>query len=326
MTEPAVDISVVIPTYNDVSSLESLVSEFRSIENLRVQVVVVDDCSSDGTVELAEELESKGEITLKRHRRNRGAGVARNTGFKAVTGRYTIFFDADDLVHVGALRRGVDLLDETGADLAFFPYLYLRSGDSSHDEMNRLDREIWDAIFSSTESSYRVGGLDDFNRLLQFANYPWNKIVRTETMQEAGLRFGKTKVHNDVLGHWMSLLSSKKIVVVDDSICTHIVESCGKNLSNRRNADRLQLFDALDELYDYLEQVPSLRLRYSHHYWAFALDLISWAESRIDRAFMVDFRFRLRHHLLRASVSDFATIRTTRAPGLADRIIDRAMR
>ncbi len=87
-------VSVVIPTYNRASlireALESVFAQtFRDFE-----VIVVDDGSTDGTVELLKEYE--GRIAIIRQE-NRGAGAARNRGLAEATGEYIAFIDSDDL-------------------------------------------------------------------------------------------------------------------------------------------------------------------------------------------------------------------------------------
>ena len=52
--------------------------------------------------------------------------------------------------------------------------------------------------------------LGDVPRLLGFSNYPWNKVVRTDHYRHTGLRYGSTPVHNDILGHWLTLLDARQ--------------------------------------------------------------------------------------------------------------------
>ncbi|MEE8602937.1 glycosyltransferase family 2 protein [Euzebya tangerina] len=316
------DLSVVIPAHQAVGTIQPLVETLLAVPSLSVQIVLVDDHSDDGTGELVRRLSSDDRIVAFHHADNRGAGVARNTGFRAATGRYTLFFDADDVIHVDALVEAVEALDETGADVAVMPYRYER-GTSSDREMNTFDRELWTGYVGS--AARRVTSLDEAPRLLGLSHYPWNKILRTDVFRTAGLRFGSTPVHNDILGHWYSLLFAQKIVLVNRIICTHVVSSGGPNLTNRHNDERLTLFDALDETYDLLERHPAWRNRYSHHYWAVALRIAGWADARISGAHREEFKLRLQAHLLRANLSDYTRIRMKRDPALADAILSRTL-
>jgi glycosyltransferase involved in cell wall biosynthesis len=115
---PKVDVSVVIPTYNRWPLLkDALESCFREQElsGLRVEVVVVDDASTDGSCErLGAETEG---LRLIRLQRNAGQCVARNAGLQAARGEYVKFLDSDDVLEERAVAREVETARREGADI-----------------------------------------------------------------------------------------------------------------------------------------------------------------------------------------------------------------
>jgi len=90
-----VKISVVIPCYNEVSTIRELLENvLRNLET-NAEVVVVDDCSQDGTCDLLRQ-EAWGErVKVYYHEINQGKGAALRTGFSKVTGDIVIIQDAD---------------------------------------------------------------------------------------------------------------------------------------------------------------------------------------------------------------------------------------
>jgi glycosyltransferase involved in cell wall biosynthesis len=102
-------IAVVIPCFNDGCWLRSALSSIREREP--VEVVVVDDGSTDPeTLSLLDELRSEGRRVV-RHDRNRGLAAARNTGLAETGARFVFPLDADDLAVPGALAVMADRLD-----------------------------------------------------------------------------------------------------------------------------------------------------------------------------------------------------------------------
>jgi glycosyltransferase involved in cell wall biosynthesis len=102
-------LAVVIPCHNDGSFLVEALDSIREAEP--VDVVVVDDASTDAeTIDLLPRLEAR-HVRLCRHPHNRGLSEARMTGLRATEARYVFPLDADDLLVPGALGSLADLLD-----------------------------------------------------------------------------------------------------------------------------------------------------------------------------------------------------------------------
>lgn len=111
------DVSIIIPTYNRRSliseAINSCLQENRL--DLRLQIIVVDDCSTDGSREVLAEYGSLIERVFLE--KNAGQCHARNAGLKQVVGRYVKFLDSDDVLEKGTLIEEVRLADQESADI-----------------------------------------------------------------------------------------------------------------------------------------------------------------------------------------------------------------
>jgi glycosyltransferase involved in cell wall biosynthesis len=87
-------LSIVIPAYNEFGTIREILSRVNAVP-LEKEIVVVDDCSTDGTGEVLREEAAAGRCLLVRHDRNRGKGAALQTGFSAATGDIILIQDAD---------------------------------------------------------------------------------------------------------------------------------------------------------------------------------------------------------------------------------------
>ncbi len=89
-------VSIVIPVYNEKSTLHEIVGRVRAVESMGVkEIILVDDCSTDGTRELMESGFEDPVFKKLYHEMNRGKGAALRTGFAAATGDIVVIQDAD---------------------------------------------------------------------------------------------------------------------------------------------------------------------------------------------------------------------------------------
>ena len=102
-------LSVVVPVYNEESTILEVIARVRRLET-PLEVVVVDDGSTDSTAERLREVAGDDGVTVLRHAANRGKGAALRTGFAQARGEIVAVLDADleyDPVDLGALMQPI---------------------------------------------------------------------------------------------------------------------------------------------------------------------------------------------------------------------------
>ena len=87
-------LSVVMPCFNEKDTIEEIIRRVLAVK-MRIELIVVDDVSTDGTIEILERLQQELGFTLLKQPRNGGKGSALRRGFAAVTGDMMIIQDAD---------------------------------------------------------------------------------------------------------------------------------------------------------------------------------------------------------------------------------------
>ncbi len=90
-------VSVVIPVYNEIRTIDEILARVQAVA-MQKEIILVDDCSTDGTREKLLRLEnnaSNGGLKVLLHERNMGKGAALRTGFQHVSGEVVIVQDAD---------------------------------------------------------------------------------------------------------------------------------------------------------------------------------------------------------------------------------------
>lgn len=115
-------LSVVIPCYNEAQTLTKCVDRVLAIADgdLGLEIIIVDDASSDDSLEIAKNLaENHPEIKVCHHPVNQGKGAALRTGFKQATGDYVAVQDADLEYDPRDLKRLIQPMQDGHADVVF---------------------------------------------------------------------------------------------------------------------------------------------------------------------------------------------------------------
>jgi glycosyltransferase involved in cell wall biosynthesis len=171
-------LSVVVPAYQVVGWLEAALDSVLEQSFGDLEVIVVDDGSTDGTGELADQVAARDARVQVVHQANCGLGPARNTGVRHATGELLAFADSDDLVLPGAYTRLVEALDASGSDLAIGAVERLRGDETSMTPLMRVNHE-----------QPRTGVRIDDAPLFLADVFAWNKVFRRAFWDHHGLEF-----------------------------------------------------------------------------------------------------------------------------------------
>lgn len=111
-------ISVIIPVYNGVQWLRECVESILAQTYENFEVLILDDCSTDGTTQLAETLVKQDCRVRTILREKKGVSSARNQGMEETDGEYVTFVDADDKIDAQMFERLSQILNTEKSDLA----------------------------------------------------------------------------------------------------------------------------------------------------------------------------------------------------------------
>lgn len=110
-------VSIIIPVLNAERYICETVQSVLEQVYGPIEIIIVDNGSTDGTTDFFEMFEKQGIICIQSH--NGGASHARNVGFKASKGIYIQYLDADDLLHPEKIALQVEMMQETNAQVSF---------------------------------------------------------------------------------------------------------------------------------------------------------------------------------------------------------------
>ncbi len=123
-------ISVIIPVYNVKDYLDKCFESIINQSYSNLEILVVDDGSSDGSSLLCDEYANKDERIKVFHLENGGAAAARNFAIKNATGDYLFFVDGDDYIDLDTIEKMVNLTDNGQKDIVYCDYYkYFEDGN-----------------------------------------------------------------------------------------------------------------------------------------------------------------------------------------------------
>lgn len=123
-------VSIIVPIYNVLEYLERCINSLFQQKYKNIEIILVDDCSTDGSRELAQKLAKKDSrcIFIQREK-NGGLSAARNTGMKVASGEWLAFVDSDDWVTEDYISAMYDVAKKDDADIVMSSiYYYYENG------------------------------------------------------------------------------------------------------------------------------------------------------------------------------------------------------
>lgn len=106
------EVSVVVPVYNAGKYLSQTLDSIIAQNHPSIEIVIVDDCSSDNSFEIVTKyMSAVSYINYYRLEKNSGVAIARNTGIENAKGRFIAFLDSDDIWEEGKLLKQLRLFD-----------------------------------------------------------------------------------------------------------------------------------------------------------------------------------------------------------------------
>ncbi|MEU9027837.1 bifunctional glycosyltransferase family 2 protein/CDP-glycerol:glycerophosphate glycerophosphotransferase [Streptomyces sp. NPDC048383] len=244
------DVSVVVIVYNDAERLPTAVQSVLDQTLRGVEVVIVDDCSKDGSYAVAKELEAAhpGRVRAFRLPENSGGcGAPRNHGIKQATGTYVMFLDSDDVLERNACRNMLAAAERTGSDLV--------SGMCVRVHLdNRWNKttEWYPWIYSRTRT---LESITEYPDLLVYDTLSTNKCYRRAFLLEQGLEFPVGIHYEDLLFSAQAYVAARRITLIPNHVYFwNVVEkAAAKSISNRRHeianfVHRMEIHRRVDDL------------------------------------------------------------------------------
>ncbi len=178
-------VSIIVPVYNVEGYLKRCVDSILSQTYSNIEIILIDDGSTDSSGQLCDEYQKKDNRIKVEHKQNGGLSSARNAGLDIATGDYIAFIDSDDWVEPNFIERLRTLLIETNSDMSACTFCRTK-GDIAQrlcfdTSVEIITNKKFDCAFK--EESY--------------AGYACNKMFKREIFEKNELRFDEKIFHGE---------------------------------------------------------------------------------------------------------------------------------
>ncbi len=206
-------VSVIIPVYNAEKYLGKCLESLLSQTLQEMEIICVDDGSSDGSPEILKRFQGRDERVRILTQENQYAGVARNNGMREARGEYLLFLDADDFFEETLLEKTYLQGKKEDADIVLF------GAKQYNEKTGSVSKAPWyfkrDALPEENPFSGKTQDTDVFALVTPA---PWTKLFRREFVEAQGLSFQGLQNSNDVYFVLTALALAEKITYVDEDL------------------------------------------------------------------------------------------------------------
>ncbi len=206
-------VSIIVPVYNVKSYVGECVESLCRQTYTNLEILLVDDGSTDGSGEVCDEYAGRDERIRVIHQANRGLSGARNMGLDDARGEYIAFVDSDDLVSRNYVETLYELLMKYEADIAACAYIKGTTEQLTdiREKVLSLDN-VKEICMPSVKLLKQWHG-----KYKQQETVAWNKLYCREVWNgRKKIRFPESRNHEDVLISHLVVQGAKTIVLTTE--------------------------------------------------------------------------------------------------------------
>ena len=236
-------VSVIVPVYNIKEYLERCVRSICEQTYKNMEILLVDDGSSDGSGEICDALAKEDARIRVFHKKNGGSSSARNLGIREAKGEYLGFIDSDDYIEPDMYEILVDGIERYGLEMS----------QISRDEVDEDGNRMPDVCIPPKEE-WVIGSRDMMNELLMHRGDASFCTRLTKKSLFDGLAFPEGKLNEDfyLLTHMLCKL--EKLVIFPKQ-CYHVFYRIG---SNSRKKDKNEFASVFADNVDNADMVMEM--------------------------------------------------------------------
>lgn len=256
-------VSIIIPVYNVETYLEDCIQSVLNQTYRNIEILIIDDGSTDSSKEIAFKLASKDMRIRVFSQQNMGASIARNKGIEKSNGRFIMFLDSDDILENDAIKNLYSSITKEKCDIAMGDWINIDENNNllaNHDVLNKaLYKE--EKIYSNKE----------ILKLSYFDPVPGNKIYKSDIIKDNDIKFANVGIGQDLNFFLKYIIYCDKVMLIDKIIFRYRIRSGSISRTySTKILDIIKSFDDVEKHYissgnfeEYMNEFYSWKI---HHF------------------------------------------------------------
>ena len=208
-----VDISVIIPVYNVQDYLRDCIESLLRQEKKNLEIILVDDGSTDNSGDICDEYEHKNINIKVIHKKNGGLGSARNAGFKAATGEYIYYLDSDDWIVSETLESIYEIAKRENLDILLFGAKCFWDGEGCFSK-------DWPEYYKHDIGIGSVQkGIDNLKETFYGGQYIASlclRLIRRDFLRNLKIEFNENIIHEDEDYAFLTYIQAERVMCIPD--------------------------------------------------------------------------------------------------------------
>lgn len=231
--DPGVDVSVIVPVHNGERFLRTCLDSILAQKTRRtVQLLAVEDGSTDASAVILAEYAQRGQLTILHPAKGGSAARARNTGLLHVVGKWILFVDCDDVLCPDAIETLANAMEHTHADIVQGGWQYLDEAG------NKGARQQYAQTLYEGETR-----LD----MLDLPGMPWGKLYRRELFER--VRFPENYTcFEDAILHFLVFPLAKRVASIKPIVYEWRKNTSGLTSASQHTSKAMQAYWIAEEM------------------------------------------------------------------------------
>jgi len=238
-------ITIIMPIYNSENYLVQALDSVLTQSLKELQLICVDDDSTDNSKKILDEYRAKDERILVIHKKNEGQGIARNIALEKAIGKYVLFMDSDDWLEEDSLEKMYSKLEQTNAEVLVF------NGYKYYEKTKKKDFYNFIAPYQNILKN-EIFGAKDLKENIYKINALAFKIYKKSALIRYNFHYSNHRRLEDHLPFFTFFAQAKSITILDVPVLNYRVNETSATFTVSEHLD--DFFGSFYDCYNALEE------------------------------------------------------------------------